>query len=344
MATIAFFGTLRSWEEGVIREHLSDHTLLFYPTPLSPSFIPEEAKEADIISVFVDAQVSADVIAAFPRLKGIVTRSTGYDHIDLEAAAERGIVVANVPSYGENTVAEHAFGLLLALSKRIVDGYDMLRQRGEYDPSRLTGFDLKGKTLGVVGTGRIGQHAIRIGNGFQMRVLGYDAYPRKELEAELGFRYVDSLEELLRQVNVLTLHVPYLPSTHHLINRDNIRLLPKGAVIINTSRGPVVETEALFAALVDGHLGGAGLDVVEEEGFIKDELNLLAHGSAEQHNLRVALMNHKLIDMPNVIVTPHSAFNTREALERILRTSLEDIDAILQGSPVNVVEPPQGRV
>ncbi|GIW69173.1 hydroxyacid dehydrogenase [Candidatus Parcubacteria bacterium] len=339
MARIAFFGTLRDWEEAALRERLLGHDVLVYPTPLSPSFLPEEAKGAEILSVFVDAQVSADVIAAFPNLKGIVTRSTGYDHIDLDAAAERGVVVANVPSYGENTVAEHAFGLLLALSKRIVDGYDMLRERGEYDPSRLTGFDLKGRTLGVVGTGRIGQHAIRIGNGFQMRVVAYDAYARKELEQELHFTYTPTLEDLLRQADVLTLHVPYLPATHHLINKDNIRLLPKGAVIINTSRGPVVETEALFAALVDGHLAGAGLDVVEEEGFVKDEMHLLAHGSAEGHNLKVVLMNHKLIDMPNVIMTPHSAFNTREALERILRTSLDDIDGILRGEPVNVVQP-----
>lgn len=341
MARIAFFGALRDWEEEAIREHLSAHELLMFPQPLSPSFIPDEARTADIVSVFVDSQVSADVIAAFPNLKGVVTRSTGFDHIDLEAAEARGIVVCNVPSYGENTVAEHAFGLLLAISKRIVEGYDMLRLRGEYDPTRLTGFDLKGRTLGVVGTGRIGQHAIRIGNGFQMRVIAYDAYPRKELEAELNFTYTDTLEDLLSQSDVLTLHVPYLPSTHHLINKSNIRLLPKGAVLINTSRGPVVETEALFEALVEGHLAGAGLDVVEEEGLIKDELHLLAEGSVEGHNLRVALMNHKLIDMPNVIMTPHSAFNTKEALERILRTSLEDIDGILSGNPVNVVRPPK---
>lgn len=320
----------------VLKQKGVDSELVFYDNILSPDYLPDQT-DFETISVFVDSLVNAEVIDKFPQLKFIATRSTGYDHIDLEKCAQRGVKVANVPTYGENTVAEHAFGLLLALSKRIYDGYHQLREGGEYDPSKLQGFDLKGKMLGVVGTGHIGQHAIRIGNGFQMKVIGYDAFPKPELEEQLGFKYVKDFTEILAQSDVLTLHVPYLESTHHMINKDNIMKMKKGAVLINTSRGPVVETEALLQALASGHLYGAGLDVVEEEGVIKDEMHFLVAGNEAGHNLKVALANHLLINMPNVIMTPHSAFNTKEALQRILDTTAENIAAFISGNPINLV-------
>lgn len=336
MATIAIF-TYEPWEKELYLSSLKDHNLLFFDTILSHETLPKEAIDAEVISVFVDSFVTKEVIEAMPKLKLIVTRSTGFDHIAIDVAKEHGIVVSSVPAYGANTVAEHAFGLLLALSKRIVDGYEQLRESGSYDPRTLRGFDLKGRTLGIVGTGRIGQHAIKIGNGFGMKVIGFDAFPDKALESVYGFVYASSLDDLLSRSDVISIHVPYLKETHHMINSTNIMNVKKGAVIINTSRGPVVETEALFSALESGHLRGAGLDVVEEEGFIKDEMHLLSEGALDNHNLKVALMNHKLIDMQNVIMTPHSAFNTQEALERILQTTIENITSYFSGTPQNNV-------
>lgn len=336
MATILVF-TYEPWEKDIYLSSLKDHQVVFFDGILSPETIPQEAAQAEAISVFVDSVVTKEVIDAMPALRLIATRSTGFDHIAIDAAKERGITVSSVPAYGANTVAEHAFGLLLALSKRIFDGYEQLRENGSYDPRALRGFDLNGKTLGVIGTGRIGQHAIKIGNGFGMKVIGYDAFPNKALESVYGFTYAESLDELLAASDVISIHVPYLKETHHMIHAGNIGTIKKGAVLINTSRGAVVETEALFTALTDGHLRGAGLDVVEEEGFIKDEMHLLSEGALDTHNLKVALINHKLIDMPNVIMTPHSAFNTQEALERILQTTIENITSYFKGNPQNNV-------
>lgn len=338
MTNIAVFGA-QDWEQKHIQEQLPDDSFSWFDDVLAPGKIPEEAKDAEILSVFVDSVVDASVIDSFSNLSCIATRSTGFDHIDIEHAEKKGITVSTVPFYGANTVAEHAFGLLLGLSKRICDGYEQLRERGDYDPSKLRGFDLKGKTLGILGTGNIGLHAIAIGNGFGMRVIGYDAFPKKELEGEYSFEYRDTLEAFLSESDIVSIHVPYLPQTHHLINKESIAHMKKGAVVINTSRGQIVETEALFDALVSGHLHGAGLDVVEEEGFIKDEMKLLTKEADEKHNLRVALMNHKLIDMPNVIMTPHSAFNTTEALTRILDTTIENIKGCKNNDPKNIVKP-----
>jgi D-lactate dehydrogenase len=199
----------------------------------------------------------------------------------------------------------------------------------------LKGFDLKGKTLGVIGAGRIGLHVIRIANGFGMNVLAYDAYQNTLLSEVLGFSYV-SLEDLLRRSDVITLHVPYNKSTHHLINKDTIRLLKKGTILINTSRGSVVDTEALIEALDKKILAGVGLDVIEGEELIKEEKQLLY----DPKNLEVMsnlVKGHILLSKDNVVFTPHIAFYSQEALERILETTVQDIVAFASGNPQNIV-------
>jgi D-lactate dehydrogenase len=307
----------------------------FYPATLPAGAAPGDA-DAEILSVFVDSVVDKDLIAKMPNLKFIATRSTGFDHVDLAAAAARGITVSNVPSYGENTVAEFAFALLLALSRKIPQAYERVRETGSFSFDGLEGFDLAGKTLGVIGTGRIGKHSIRIGNGFGMKVLGFDAHPDPKLAAELNFTY-GSLESVLAASDVVTLHVPYMKETHHLMDEKAFAVIKPGAVLINTSRGAVVDTEAMVKTLKSGRLGGAGLDVLEEEGIVKDEMKFLTEGHPNAENLKTALENHILIDLPNVIVTPHNAFNTREGKERILATTVENIAAFVAGKPINLV-------
>jgi D-lactate dehydrogenase len=338
---VLFFGTA-AWE----REHLAAKLAAAAPE-LQPSFLEgildkdhlPSARDVELCSVFVDSTVDGAVLEALPKLKLVATRSTGFDHIDLAAAARRGVAVASVPSYGENTVAEYAFALLLALSRKACEASRRVREEGRFSFAGLQGFDLKGKTVGVVGTGRIGRHVVRIALGFGMTVLAYDPHPDEALERELGFRYC-SLAELLGASDVVTLHVPYLPSTHHLLNAETFALVKTGAYLINTSRGGVVETAALVAALQRGQLAGAGLDVLEEEGVIKDELAFIVRSHPGEHNLRTVLANHVLIGLPNVIVTPHNAFNTREALTRILDATVENIVGFVRGAPVNIVRAP----
>lgn len=335
--TKATFFITEDWEQERIQQSsLAKETeLTFVKAPLDPEHIPEKS-DAEVVSVFVDAQVTPAVMDAFPNLRHIATRSTGFDHIDLAVAKTRGITVSNVPAYGECTVAEHAFALLLALSKRVYDGFNQIREHNDFDAFKLRGFDLYGKTLGVVGTGRIGKHAVKIGKGFGMNVVCFDPRPDEQFVQQEGITYLP-LDDLLAQSDIVTLHVPYMPATHHLINTKNIEDIKKGAVLINTSRGAVVETAALVSALQSGRLGGAGLDVLEEEAPMRDELHFLMSGSTEGHDLKVLLMEHVLIDMPNVIITPHSAFNTKEALERIVDTTISNVEAFLHTTPQNLV-------
>lgn len=335
---VAFF-TTKPWEEEYLRGALSEMpelTLDFYPGPLRQESLPP-VLDYEAVSVFVDSVVDRPVFEQLPNLKFITARSTGFDHIDMAAAHERGVAVSYVPSYGENTVAEYAFALLLALSRKIYQAYDQIKENANFKVEDLRGFDLRGKTIGVVGTGRIGRHAIAMAKGFSMKVVAYDAFPNQDLAGELGFTYLD-LPTLLQTSDVVTLHVPYSKETHHLINSESLKQIKPGAYLINTSRGPVIDTEALVVALKEGRLGGVGMDVFEEEKIIFDEASFLLNDDKEQHNWRTIIANHVLIDLPNVIVTPHNAFNTTEAIKRILDTTVENLRGFATGGPVNLVK------
>ena len=199
----------------------------------------------------------------------------------------------------------------------------------------LIGFDIKNKTLGVIGAGHIGLRVIRIAQGFGMNILVFDTKRDAFLSEVLGFKYV-SMEELLKKSDIITLHVPYNKYTHHLINSENIRLIKKGSILINTSRGGVVETEALISALDKKILSGAGLDVLEGEKLIKEEKQLL-HDMKKSEELRELARDHILLNKENVVFTPHIAFYSREALERILKTTAHNILAFLNNKPQNTV-------
>lgn len=336
---IAIFGT-KKWEEEYLRKKLggaaSGSDLVFIEGILNKDKLPSDTS-AEILCVFVDSTIDRAVMEAFPNLRAVVTRSTGYDHIDLAAAKEKNIIVSTVPSYGENTVAEFAFALILSLARKIYQSVDIFRETGKYSFEGLIGFDLKGKTLGVIGTGRIGRHAVKMGRGFDMNVLGYDPYPNEEAAKELGFTY-KSFEDVLKESDVVTIHVPYTKENHHLFNKETLGVMKRGALLINTARGPLVETAALVEALQSGHLGGAGLDVLEEEGVLKDEMGFVLHGDPAGHDMRTMIANHVLADMPNVLLTPHTAFNTTEAIKRILDVTVDDIKGAVEGKPVNTVK------
>jgi D-lactate dehydrogenase len=306
----------------------------FYPDPLTNKNA-DTAKGADILSVFIYSVLDRDNLAKMPNLKCIATRSTGFNHIDLKYASDHGIMVSNVPYYGENTVAEHTFGLILTLSRNIHKAY-VRTMRNDFSPEGLEGWDIKGKTLGVVGAGGIGSHVIRIAKGFGMNVLAFDVHKNHFLAEVMGFRYAE-LDELLRKSDIVSLHCPYNKATHHLINMKNINLVKKGALFINTARASIIEPEALHYALDTGIFGGAGLDVFEGEDLVKEENQMLSRNVSVEH-LKAVLEKNILLNRENVIITPHIAFDSVEAVERILQTTVDNIVAYSAGTPSNVVK------
>ncbi|MEM3610454.1 MAG: NAD(P)-dependent oxidoreductase, partial [Candidatus Anstonellales archaeon] len=283
---------------------------------------------------FIYSKITRDLMDKLPNLRAILTRSTGFDHIDLVAAKEKGIKVYNVPSYGENTVAEHTFALILSLSRNIHKSY-VRTLKNDFSIDGLVGFDLRGKTIGIVGGGKIGMHVAKIAKGFGMNVLVYDTFRNKFLEEVIGFKYV-SLSQLLKESDIVSLHVPYNQATHHLINRETISMMKKGAILINTARGGVVDTDALLEALESKKLGGAGLDVIEGEELIREEHQLL-HDKANPEKLRAIYRDHRIFQLENVVFTPHNAFNSKEALMRILDTTIENLSYYLDDKNFNRV-------
>ena len=283
-----------------------------HPPLRSADEIVAAAADADVLCMRDQfGKVTRKVLERLPNLKLIVTRSVGYDHIDLAEAKQRGVAVCNVPDYGAHMIAEQAFGLLLAVARNIVRGHNRYAQDHLFSDQGLQGLELYGKTLGVIGTGRIGLHSIRLAKGFGMQVVAFDVYANEAAAEEMGFRY-ESLEEVLAHSHAVSLHVSLNEATHHLINAERLALMRQGAILVNTSRGPVVDTDALIAALRSGHLSGAGLDVLEDERDRYHDFSGL-----------------------NVVVTPHLGWYTDGAVHRILEIALGNIAAFQRGEPVN---------
>jgi D-lactate dehydrogenase len=296
--------------------------------------ISELDPKTEVLGVFVGSKVDKNVFDRLPKLKLIVTMSTGFDHIDLEEAKKRQIPVCNVPTYGENTVAEHAMALLLSLSRRIYPSVKRVKE-GVFNYDGLRGFDLKEKTLGVLGTGHIGAHLIRMAKGFEMNVIAFDAFPNPKLAKELDFEYLP-LPKVLANSDILSLHLPLFKETTHIINKTNIKKMKKGAYIINTARGGLIDPEALVWGLETGLIAGAGLDVLEEEDGLTHPDHLVLREQSEA-DIRAYAMDTILINHPNVLITPHNAFNSLEALKRIMDTTIENVLGFASGKTANDV-------
>lgn len=318
---IAFF-EIENWEKEFIKKELKSHKLVFFNNPITKSKA-KKIKDFDVIAIFIYSNITKEILNILPKLKLIATMSTGIDHIDIDECNKRKIKVKNVPFYGENTVAEHTFGLILALSKKICESHDRTR-KNDFSLTGLEGFDLKDKTIGIIGVGHIGTHVARIAKGFEMNILGtsHDKYQR--LIKETGIKYTN-LNNLLKKSDIVTLHVPYSKETHHMINKKNIKLFKKGSLLINTARGGLIDTEAILYGLKNNILSGAGLDVLEGECFIKEEKQLLTKPFLKECDLKTLLENHMLLNQKNVIITPHSAFYSKEALLRIVQTTISNI-------------------
>lgn len=334
MARIVFFET-EKWEEEYFSKNLPGQDILYSPHTLEPNRDYDPSLfDAEIVCVFAFSQVKKEVLEKFPHLKYIATRSTGFDHIDLDYCKEKGIIVSNVPAYGVHSVAEHTFALILALSQKIIPSVERTR-KGDFTLEGLRGFELFEKTLGVVGTGNIGKVVAQIGIGMGMKVIAYNRHEDEDLK-KIGVQFMD-LDSVLGQSDVVTLHLPYLKETHHIINMGNITKFKKGALLINNARGGLVETQAILEGLNQQILAGAGLDVLEEECGMREERELLSTKFLESCDLRTQLMDHMLLDREDVLITPHNAFDSVEAVNQIMDITVKNIQGFLSNTPQNVV-------
>lgn len=328
---IVFF-EVQEWERELLAKA--------YPNALlvQDKISPETAslyKDAEIISCFIYSLVDKQVIETLPQLKLIATRSTGFDHIDVAYCKEKNIFVSNVPEYGSNTVAEHTFALILSLTRKIYQSVNQSKTL-RFDHQEIRGVDLYGKTLGIIGLGKIGQNVLRIANGFGMNVMVYNHSQNPDLLKEYSFTY-EKIDTVIQNSDIVSLHLPLTDETKHIINKGNITKFKKGSYLVNTARGGLIETEALIYGLDQGIIEGVGLDVLEEEKELNEEVAILTSDFKRGVDLKTLVFNHILINHPKVLITPHNAFNSKEALMRITNTTLDNIKSFLENSAINVV-------
>lgn len=299
------------------------HELVFFETLLEPG-TTALAAGFPAVSVFVNDIVDANTLRHLAEggTKLVATRSTGFNHIDVQAAENLGIKVVRVTEYSPNSVAEFAVGLLLALNRKIPRAYNRTRE-GNFSLDGLMGFDLAGRTVAVIGTGKIGRIFARIMAGFGCHLIGFDVHRLPEFEA-IGGRYVDA--DGIGDADVISLHCPLTPETYHIVNGRTLARVKRGALLINSSRGGLVDTEAALDALKSGQLGGIAIDVYEQEAglFFRDLSSTVIPDDLIQ----------RLVSLPNVIVTGHQAFFTREALLTILDTTLASVADFAAGRPL----------
>jgi D-lactate dehydrogenase len=319
---IAVFST-KPYDKEFLNQANQDykHELTFFKPHLTLETMPL-AQGFPAVCVFVNDQLDASILERLHEqgTRLIALRCAGYNNVDLETAQKLGIMVVRVPAYSPYAVAEHAVGLMLDLNRKIHRAYNRVRE-GNFALDGLLGFDMHGKTVGIIGTGQIGQVVANILNGFGCRLLAYDLYPNPALETSHALQYV-SLEQLFSESDIISLHCPLTPETHHIINTEAIAQMKPGVMLINTSRGGVIDTKAVIAGLKACKIGALGLDVYEGESdlFFED----LSCKVIEDDTFT------RLLTFPNVIITGHQAFFTQEALASIAKTTLENITAFEQ--------------
>jgi len=335
---VAFFDVKEIEKEYLYKYKPDNCEFMMFPFSLHKNFdeVKDKIKDAQIISVFTSTSAPASILKQLPNLKLVTARSTGFNNIDTDYCKENNIPVVNVPKYGDCTVAEYAFGLLLDVMRKISYSYMNLKE-GVINIQNNIGHDLMGKTIGIIGTGAIGCNAVRIANGFGMKILCYDPYPKKELEEKYDLKYVD-LDQLLKDSDIISLHAPSTKENFHMINEESFNKIKKGVIIINTARGEIMDTQALYKAIKNGTVAGAGLDVLECEDILTNESDYLTKVDCiKQECLTRTLINHKLLELENVVVTPHVAFDSVEAVYRILKTTIDNINAYMSGNVINRV-------
>lgn len=285
---------------------------------LADAKLVEKCRDAEAISCFIKTRFTKEIIEKLPKLKLLCTRSVGYDHIDVDACKKRGITVCNVPDYGSHVIAEHVFALLLSTLRHVQEGAARV-EGGTFDYHGLRGISLRGKTIGIVGTGKIGRRAAEIAHGFGMEILAVDQCRTLEVVERLGVTYT-TLKDLLAKSDIITLHVPDTKETTHMIDADAFAAMKTGAILVNTARGALIDSHALLNALKSGKLAYALLDVLEHEQNFGENKELISH--------------------PRVVATPHVAFYTDDSMRKMFTDSFQSIEQWMQGKePEHVIHP-----
>lgn len=301
----------------------------------SISNILSEWRDAEVVSCFTTSRIGKDVLKKFPNLKLLALRSVGFNHVDIDYCKKHKITVVNTPNYGNMTVAEFAFGLMLDVSRKITLAYNDLKN-AIVDAKHTIGTELFGKTIGIVGLGAIGAEMARLSYGFGLKVLGFDIKERDILREKYAVSYVP-FDELLRRSDFISIHAPLTKDNYHLFNMKSFEKMKPNAIIINTARGEIIDTQALYNAIVDGKIAGAGLDVLESEEILTDPDYLVDVGRMKVNALQKTVLNNSLLKLDNVIVTPHIAYDTKEAIDRILSLTMANIYAFENGVVQNKV-------
>lgn len=338
-------------DERYFAEALREHDLHFVDS------LDAVRPDTELLSTFIYSRVDPEFLHGHPLLRLVTTRSARFDHIDTMACRVRGITVCNVPDYNTIGVAEHTFTLLLALARQLPKIFAPNKMYRSFSFEATRGFNLQGKTFGIIGTGRIGLRVIRIARAFQMKVVAYDTAPQPLMSELFGFEYCP-FERVLAEADILSLHIPINSDTHRLLNRRTLGFCKRGVILLNTSRGALIDTDALSEGLDSGAIGGAGLDVLDAElSFPQEPINIIREQIIEhladteegtpptpRHNIhRVAeiqrlMRNSSIMHRDNVIFTPHIGFNSREVVAELNRTTLENITLFLRGRPHNEVD------
>ncbi len=291
--------------------------------------VPDEYKDARIISVFTTSRVGKEVLEQFPELELIALRSVGFNHIDLDYCNEHNIVVENTPNYGNKSVAEFAMALLLDVCRKITRAYLEYKEI-DIDTKNFTGQELGGKTIGIVGLGAIGTEFAKLSYAFDMNILGCDIRQKQNLIEDYRVKYTD-FDTLLKNSDFISIHAPLTKDNYHIFNESAFKKMKNTAILINTARGEHIETQALYNAIVNKEIAGAGLDVLESEETITDADYLVDINRLTEGTLRQTILNTRLQQLPNVIITPHIAYNTKEAINRILDTVMSNINSFVEG-------------
>lgn len=308
----------------LIKESLNS---LFNPT--------KEQEEAQIISCFTTSRVPNEILEKFKNLELIALRSVGFNHIDIDYCRKNNIFVENTPNYGNMTVAEFALALLLDVTRKVTYSANNLKN-SIVDVKCTIGMEIFGKTIGIIGLGAIGAEMARLSHGIGLKILGYDLKEKEDLKQKYGVQYTD-FETLVKNSDFISLHSPLTKDNFHMFDKEIFAIMKPSSILINTARGELVDTQALYNALSEKKIAGAGLDVLESEDTLTDVEYLVDIGRMSPQALQKTVLNNRLMKLDNVIITPHIAYDTNEAINRILNTAIDNINAFVEGKIQNNV-------
>ena len=342
-----YFVDIETSEQEFFESAFPDREVAFAGT------LAEVGDDAEIVSVFMNMKVDRDFVAAHPHLKMLCTRSNSTDHLDLDALRERGIAISNVGNYSETSVAEHTFALILALTRRLREVMAAAKSPKRFSYEETRGIDLCGRTIGIIGMGHIGQRVASLARAFQMKVVAYDVETPEDVARTLQFDFV-TLDELLARADIISLHTTLSSRTYHILNGDAFARCKRGVIVINTARGALIDTSALRDALESGAVGGAGLDVLQDERVLRDTASHIitddiirhlrsdavaseAHDAERVRELEELMLADAVLQRKNVVFTPHVAFNSVEAVARRNQATVENITAFFAGKTINPV-------